>query len=87
MWCLETIHQINQAHARLGREQETVTAEEVYTECGIRTLGNPPRPVETKYVEGLGGTMFDLELIEVKPLESPKGEIFHRPFRYGSKTA
>ncbi len=43
MWCLETIKQINQKHAELGRGGAPVSAAQVYAECGIRVLGNSPK--------------------------------------------
>lgn len=39
MWSLETLAQINQKHAELGRDGP-VDHREVYAECGIRLLGD-----------------------------------------------
>lgn len=42
MWSLETLAQINQKHAELGRDGP-VDHREVYAECGIRLLGDTQR--------------------------------------------
>lgn len=44
MWCLETIKQINQKHAEMGRDGAPVDARQVYVECGIAVLGSASKP-------------------------------------------